>query len=153
MIDISESLNSVPANQLKVSFWQTAESWAKLREIEHIALIRTGLPSATIRMAAAALNVNRQVLCSALNVSMSTVNRRLKDGKRLDAVASERVVRLLQIALLARDLFESEERAANWLSTPNDALGGANPFTLCDTEPGARQVRRTLRSIEWGHAA
>jgi len=51
MIDISESLNSVPANQLKVSFWQTAESLAKLREAEHIAIIRTGLPSATIRMA------------------------------------------------------------------------------------------------------
>ncbi|PCC99268.1 antitoxin Xre/MbcA/ParS toxin-binding domain-containing protein [Halopseudomonas pelagia] len=153
MIDISESLNRVPANQLKVGFWQAAESLAKLREAEHIAIIRTGLPSATIRMAAAALNVNRQVLCRALSVSISTVNRILKNGKRLDAVASERVVRLLQIALLARDLFESEERAAHWLLTPNDALGGANPFTFCDTELGARQVRRTLRSIEWGHAA
>ena len=104
-------------------------------------------------MAAAALNVNRQVLCSALNVSISTVNRRLKDGKLLDAVASERVVRLLQIALLARDLFENDELAARWLSTPNDALGGVNPITLCDTELGARQVRRILRAIEWGHAA
>lgn len=153
MLCISDSLNSIPASQSKLSFWQTAESLAKLREAELIAIIRTGLPSTTIQMAAAALNVNRQVLCSALNVSISTVNRRLKAGKLLDAVASERVVRLLQIALLARDLFESEELAAHWLSSPNDALGGASPFTLCDTELGARQVRRTLRSIEWGHAA
>ncbi len=94
MIDISESLNSVPANQLKVSFWRAAESLAKLREIEHVALIRTGLPSATIQMAAAALNVSRLVLCSALRLSISTVNRRLKAGKPLDAVASERVGRL-----------------------------------------------------------
>lgn len=153
MTDIPEPFRRVPASQLKVSFWQAAETMANLRDAEHIATIRTGLPSGTIQMAVVALNVKRDVLCRALNVSISTVNRRLKDGKLLDAVASERVCRLMQIALLARDIFESDELAARWLSTPHDALGGANPFTLCDTELGARQVRRILRAIEWGHAA
>jgi len=68
MIDKPEPLKSGPSSQSKVDFWQTAESLAKLRKAEHIALIRTGLPMATIQMAAAALNVNRHVLWSGLNL-------------------------------------------------------------------------------------
>lgn len=153
MINKAEPFKSVAASQLKVSFWQAAEKLSNHREIEQIAIIRTGPPSPTIQMAVAALNVNRHDLCSGLNLSLSTVNRRIKDGKLLDTVASERLSRLMQIALLARDLFESDELAARWLSTPNGALGDVNPFTLCDTELGARQIRRILRAIEWGHAA
>ncbi|MEH6499230.1 MAG: antitoxin Xre/MbcA/ParS toxin-binding domain-containing protein [Pseudoalteromonas distincta] len=77
----------------------------------------------------------------------------VRNNHRVVDLAGDSIVIRLQVALLARDLFESDERAARWLTTPSDALGDVNPLTLCDSEVGARQVRRILRAIEWGHAA
>jgi uncharacterized protein (DUF2384 family) len=39
------------------------------------------------------------------------------------------------------------------MATPNDALGGNTPVLQCETEIGARQVRRILHAIEWGGVA
>ena len=153
MIDIPEHFKAIPVLSTNVSFWQAAESMAELKEIERIAMIRKGLPPETIQMTLVALNIHQNMLCRALNLAIATVKRRLKDGKPLDSMASERVVRLMQIALLARGLFERDEYAAQWLSTPNDALGGEPPVSLCDTELGGRQVRRILHAIESGSAA
>ncbi|CAM5286868.1 Antitoxin OS=Stutzerimonas stutzeri OX=316 GN=UIB01_09545 PE=4 SV=1 [Stutzerimonas stutzeri] len=54
--------------------------------------------------------------------------------------------------MLAEDVFEDKEAAIVWMSTPNDALGGVTPLSLCGTELGARQLRRVLHAIEWGSA-
>ena len=54
--------------------------------------------------------------------------------------------------MLAEDVFEDKEAASTWMSTPNDSLGGVTPLSLCETELGARQVRRVLNAIEWGGA-
>nr|WP_238543981.1 MbcA/ParS/Xre antitoxin family protein [Pseudomonas sp. GM21] len=39
------------------------------------------------------------------------------------------------------------------MSTPNKAFGGTAPIMLCETEIGAKQVRRVLQSLEWGGSA
>ena len=84
-----------------------------------------------------------------LNLSTSTMERRRKDEKPLDPVASERLDRLATIAILAEEVFEDKDEATHWLSTPNEALGGDSPVILCETEIGARQVRRVLHALEW----
>ena len=76
--------------------------------------------------------------------------QRKKDEKPLDSVASERLDRLASIAILAEDLFEDEQKATRWLTAPNDALGGNSPVMHCETEIGAKQVRRVLNALEWG---
>ncbi|WP_338010181.1 MbcA/ParS/Xre antitoxin family protein [Pseudomonas sp. GM21] len=43
--------------------------------------------------------------------------------------------------------------ATHWMSTPNKAFGGTAPIMLCETEIGAKQVRRVLQSLEWGGSA
>lgn len=153
MIDLPEPLKGRSVAQSEAGFWQVAEGMARLKDAERISVIRKGLPATLIALAGAALAVNRLSISTMLNLSPSTAERRAKDGKPLDAVASERVDRLFQVALLARDVFEDDKVAAKWLSTANDALGGEPPFSLCDTELGAKQVRRVLHAIEWGNAA
>ncbi len=85
-----------------------------------------------------------------LNLSLSTYERRKKDEKPLDSVASERLDRLASVAILAEEVFEDKEEAAQWLAAPNEALGGNSPVMLCETEIGAKQVRRVLNALEWG---
>lgn len=152
-IEMPEPLKGDYSAQTDASFWRIAEEISALKDAERIQAIRSGLPSEMITWVGIALSVNRRSVSSLLNMSFSTLERRTKDRKPLDPVASERIDRLLQVALLARDVFEEDKVAARWLSTPNDALGGEPPYALCDTELGAKQVRRVLHAIEWGNAA
>ena len=58
--------------------------------------------------------------------------------------------RLAQVEALAVEVFEDRAAAISWFSSPNIALGGKSPHSLCSTDLGATQVRRLLRCIEHG---
>lgn len=58
--------------------------------------------------------------------------------------------RLEEVTQLAESVFEDQHQAARWLNAPHPALGGAIPALHCETEKGAREVRRILRSINDG---
>ncbi|MFU1518263.1 antitoxin Xre/MbcA/ParS toxin-binding domain-containing protein [Vreelandella alkaliphila] len=51
---------------------------------------------------------------------------------------------------MAVKVFENNQLAYDWLSRPNDALGGQAPIKACKTETGKRQVSRLLHAMEWG---
>ena len=87
------------------------------------------------------------------NISLSTYERKKKADQALDLVTSERLDRLASVAVLAEQVFEDKDAAAQWLERPNQALGGLTPLSLCDTEIGANQVRRVLHALEWGGVA
>jgi len=61
--------------------------------------------------------------------------------------------RIATVSQVAEAIFETPVTAANWMSAPNKALGGTAPIMLCETEIGAKQVRRILQALEWGGAA
>ena len=84
---------------------------------------------------------------------MSALERRRRAHKNLDPVASERVDRIATVSHLAEAMFATQLTATHWLSTPNKALGGTAPILLCETEIGAKQVRRVLKALEWGGPA
>ncbi|CDG51111.1 MULTISPECIES: MbcA/ParS/Xre antitoxin family protein [Halomonadaceae] len=54
------------------------------------------------------------------------------------------------VSKLAVKVFENNQLAYDWLSRPNDALGGQAPIKACKTETGKRQVSRLLHAMEWG---
>lgn len=58
--------------------------------------------------------------------------------------------RLAQIEALAAEVFEGPGQVNAWLSSPNIALGGKSPRSLCSSSAGASHVRRLLRAIEFG---
>jgi putative toxin-antitoxin system antitoxin component (TIGR02293 family) len=51
-----------------------------------------------------------------------------------------RVLRLGKLTDRAHEVFGNPKRAAEWLTSPQFALGGNTPFEYADTEPGGAQV-------------
>lgn len=133
-----------------ISFWKLAHARARMNETQRINSIMAGFDVSWATAAKSAFSMTPTHIGRLLNLSLSTYERRRKDDKPLDSVASERLDRLASIAIQAADVFESRDKAAEWLSSPNKALGGDSPIMRCETGIGANQVRRVLNAIEWG---
>lgn len=134
-------------------FWVMAHEVYRLSEGERMARIQSGFTVKWLSATREAFVLQKSVLAGLVHISTATLDRRLKSDQPLDQVASERLDRLAQLAVMAEDVFEDKAVAASWLAKPNDALGGKAPLALCETELGARQVRRVLHAIEWGGVA
>ena len=59
----------------------------------------------------------------------------------------------MAVSKLAVEVFENKQLAKDWLSRPNDVLGGKSPIKACETEEGTKQVLRMLHSMDWGGVA
>lgn len=135
------------------SFWVMAHEVTSLSEGERMARIQAGFTANWLSATREAFVLNKSAIAGLAHISPATFDRRLKSEQRLDQVASERLDRLAQMAVMAEEVFEDKAVATSWLATANDALGGKTPLALCETELGARQVRRVLHAIEWGGVA
>lgn len=113
--------------------------------------IKEGYPAKFLTYFRSAFKLNQDETKFIFNVSQSTIERRIREEKPLDSVASERLDRIAAVTRLASDVFESQDSALEWLSRENEALGGVKPVLFCDTEIGTNQVRRVLHAIEWGN--
>lgn len=67
-----------------------------------------------------------------------------------DQLAHADSERLAQVEALTAEVFEEPGQADAWLSSPNIALGGKSPRSICNTDHGATHVRRLLSAIEFG---
>jgi putative toxin-antitoxin system antitoxin component (TIGR02293 family) len=117
--------------------------------LDLVPLVREGLPYSALEAIGEHLHLTVEATAKSLGLSSRTLARRKETGL-LDAVESERVVRLAEVAVRAADVFGSDESARAWLDEPNRALGGAKPFEMLDTDVGAEAVRDVLGRIEHG---
>jgi len=115
-----------------------------------IELIRRGVTARVVDDMVRFFEVPKQVIFGVLHTPESTAHRLIKEDRALDSGASERVVRVADIAHAAEETFGSREVATRWLKTANRGLAGATPLSMVDTEPGAAEVRRLLASINYG---
>ena len=88
-------------------------------------------------------------LAQKLGISKATLHRRKNEG-RLAAEESDRVLRFARLMGKAVMVFETQENARQWLSSPQVGLGGAIPLDYAGTEIGAREVEDLLGRIEYG---
>jgi putative toxin-antitoxin system antitoxin component (TIGR02293 family) len=135
------------------AFWRFSSHRESLTDYERLHQIRVGFPADVIPAFRLAFDLRDHELETLLHASMSTLERRRRAHKNLDPVASERLDRIAVVSHLAEEILESQVSAAHWMSTSNKALGGTAPVMLCETEIGAKQVRRVLHALEWGGAA
>jgi putative toxin-antitoxin system antitoxin component (TIGR02293 family) len=85
-----------------------------------------------------------------LQISPRTLTRRRKQG-RLTPEESDRLLRASRIFAKAVGLFEGDPHAAaDWLSSPQRALGGAIPVDFAKTEIGSREVESLIERLEEG---
>lgn len=134
-------------------FWSFSSNRDSLKDSERLEQIKEGFPAGLVPAFRLTFNLQERNVEILMNASISTLERRRREHKKLDSVASERLDRIAAVWALAEDVFESREAAAQWMSKPNKALGSDAPIMLCETEIGAKQVRRVLQALEWGGAA
>ena len=90
-----------------------------------------------------------------------TLQHRRSRKELLTLEESDRVIRLLRVLRATEAVYESRERALDWLRRPNPRLdpalrdvlfakGGRTPLSLLTTEIGARMVEELLIQIDEG---
>jgi putative toxin-antitoxin system antitoxin component (TIGR02293 family) len=113
-------------------------------------LVRTGLPARTVSALAERLHLGNGVLSRKLGIPQRTLTRRLSHGSLLTAAESDRTVRMARVYANAVEMIGDQDKAVEWLGTPNRALGGERPLDQLDTDTGARMVEDILGRIAYG---
>jgi putative toxin-antitoxin system antitoxin component (TIGR02293 family) len=113
-------------------------------------LIRKGLPAGSITALAEKLHIGNSVLSRKLGIPQRTLTRRLSQALLLTPAESDRTVRMARVYANAVEMIGDQEKAIEWLSTPNRALGGERPLDQLDTDTGARMVEDILGRIAYG---
>ena len=110
---------------------------------------RMGLPYKAFDSVRAALRLTREEAATAIGLPERTLVRRKKE-KRFSAPESDKLLRLARLAALAVEILGTEEKASHWMKKINLALGSRSPFTLLDTDAGAKVVEDVLWQIAYG---
>ena len=98
---------------------------------------------------------------NAVIIPARTLQHRRSRKELLTVEESDRVIRLLRVLRATEAVYESRERALEWLRRPNPRLdpalrdvlfakGGRTPMSLLTTETGARMVEELLIQISEG---
>ncbi len=111
--------------------------------------IREGFPHRVVSAFIKASGLTLQEVAASLDLSLRSLQRRRHEG-RLARFESDRLYRLARLMVLADYFLGSHAQATRWFKQPNQALGGAVPLELVDTELGARQVENVLGRIGYG---
>jgi putative toxin-antitoxin system antitoxin component (TIGR02293 family) len=111
--------------------------------------IREGFPFASLESVMTQFGLKREEVSWALDLPSRTLARRKQD-RRLSPGESDRLYRVVRIAVQASEVLGGREQAERWLHTPNRALSGQMPLELLDTDLGSRQVEEILGRIEHG---
>jgi putative toxin-antitoxin system antitoxin component (TIGR02293 family) len=118
-------------------------------EVGWIALIRAGLPSASLERTAHRLKLSVNELSRRLGLPPRTLHRRIQKGERLTPEETERNVRAARALARAQQILGDEDGRL-WLLEPSRALGGEVPIMLLDTADGFTAVIDELGRLEYG---
>lgn len=113
-------------------------------------LVREGLPAQSLFLLAQRLELPQAQISETIGIPQRTLTRRFQRHSRLTAAESDRTVRLAQVYNAAVEALGSEEKASQWLKTPNRTLRGGRPLDQLDTDPGVREVEDILGRIAYG---
>ncbi len=113
-------------------------------------MVHAGLPAASVTAVAKKLDISNALLSRKLGIPRRTLSRRLSRRAKLTVAESDRTVRLARVYANAVEMIGIEEKAVEWLRTPNRALGGERPLDQLDTDLGARAVEDILGRIAYG---
>ncbi len=123
--------------------------------LERINMVRAGISALDAKHLLAALAIP----APALDLSVSTLNRRAKASGVLQTDEGERILGLARLVGQVQtmveesgdpDGFDAEEWTSRWLMEPVPALGGVKPIDLLDTMEGQTLVADALARLQSG---
>ncbi|MDD2750655.1 MAG: DUF2384 domain-containing protein [Acidithiobacillus sp.] len=117
--------------------------------LQWVDVIRHGISSASLVSLSITLHLSQAELAAVLGISHRTLTRRKREAM-LNSEESAKVIRLARIIERAENVFDSLDKAIDWLKNRNASLSGLTPLSLVDTDVGAESVLDTLGRIEHG---
>lgn len=97
--------------------------------------------------------LTNQELSSLLDLSFKTIQRYQKEGKKLNALNSEQLLKLISLYQKAEEVFGDVSSFDRWLRKPAAGLGNNNPFKFMQTPGGIDLIQNELYRIEYGALA
>jgi putative toxin-antitoxin system antitoxin component (TIGR02293 family) len=123
---------------------QPSDTVQLMRQVER------GLPFRVVERLRRNMALTTEALADLIQVRPRTLSRRKEEG-RLQPDESDRALRASRLFGSALELFEGDAAAARaWLSSAQQALGGAVPLAVAKTELGAREVEQLIGRLEHG---
>ena len=92
-------------------------------------------------------------LTNLLDVSFKTIQRYQKDGKKLNAIHSEQLLKIIALYQKAEEVFGDLASFNRWLRKPAVGLGNRLPLKYLQTPGGTDLIMDELRRIEFGALA
>lgn len=97
--------------------------------------------------------LSKEELSGLLDVSFKTIQRYQKEGKKLSALNSEQLLKMIGLYQKAEEIFGSIEPFDRWLRKPAIGMGGKHPLTFLQTSGGIDLLLEELHRIEYGALA
>lgn len=118
-------------------------------DLAWVAAVEEGLPLEALEAAIVHEVITRKE-SEALIISRRTLIRRRQRGQPLSTEESDRLLRVVRVDAMARDVFGSADKARRWMRKPSRPLRGAIPLDLLRTGVGADLVLEELVRIADG---
>lgn len=127
--------------------------------MERVDLVKHGVPARSVEEIARRMAVSKERLVGTLGLARATVDRKARDGQRLSAQESSRVVGVARLVGQVQAMvdesgdthgFDAAHWVARWLEEPLPALGGRRPAELMDTFEGQAIVSDLLARAQSG---
>lgn len=120
-----------------------------LTAFEKMDLIREGISKRDLELLKNKTELDYTMLAKALSVTRATLINKKRDQK-FGAGLSEKIVGLADLYSYGFEVFESEDRFNQWMTSPNRALGGQIPYDLIDNQYGREEVKNLIGRIDYG---
>lgn len=128
-----------------------------LPELERDTLVKAGVPSEFAVVLIEAMGVPKERFYRILNLSRSTLDRKLQASSDMSTAESERVIGLSRLigqvqAMVAEsgapEAFDAARWFAAWMAEPSPALGSRKPEELLETADGREAVSKLLAQMQ-----
>ncbi|MFU8813380.1 MAG: antitoxin Xre/MbcA/ParS toxin-binding domain-containing protein [Balneolaceae bacterium] len=114
---------------------------------------QNGLPVSAFHDLIGISGLSNEELAGLLDLSYKTIQRYQKDGKKLSALNSEQLLKMIVLWQKAEEVFGDLASFTRWLRKPAVGLGNRVPMPFLQTSGGIDLIREELLRIEHGALA
>jgi putative toxin-antitoxin system antitoxin component (TIGR02293 family) len=115
-----------------------------------VAFANKGLPASSFDDLIHISHQSREAFAGKLNISLKTIDRYKKDGKSLDPLMSELILKWMQLYHKGVEIFGNVVSFNRWLEKPAYGFQGMHPEALISTSSGVSLVIDEICRIEHG---
>lgn len=121
----------------------------KMTAVEKMDMVRVGLSKKDLENLKSKTNLDYDKLSTLLSTTRATLINK-KGTEQFSAALSEKIVSIADLYSYGFEVFEDESKFNEWVFSPNQALGGKQPFELLDNQFGREEVKNVIGRIDYG---